>query len=65
MFESLFIVDFDPEAVLQQQTLYSIQQVSKELEFIADNVRHSFMVSPVCSMSASWVWLGSTVGPLL
>ncbi|CAI7993502.1 Mucolipin-1 [Geodia barretti] len=37
VFESVFVVDFDPESVLQQQTLYSIQDVAKELEFIATN----------------------------
>ena len=38
MFESVFVIDFDPEMVLQQQTLYNIQNVSRELEFIATNV---------------------------
>ena len=38
VFESVFVVNFDPESVLQQQTLYSIQEVAQELEFIATNV---------------------------
>ena len=38
VFESAFITDFDPERVLQKQTLYSIQDVSAELELIALNV---------------------------
>ena len=45
VFESVFVVDFDPESVLQQQTLYSIQDVAKELEFIATNVcLHSSLI---------------------
>lgn len=32
------MVDFDPESVLQQQILYNIDQVSRELEHIATNV---------------------------
>lgn len=40
VFESMFTVDFDPEAVLQQHILYSIEQVSRELEHIATNVRY-------------------------
>ena len=38
VFESLFIVNFTPETVLKTQTVYSIQQFSDELEFIAANV---------------------------
>lgn len=34
------MVDFDPETVLQSQILYSIGQVSRELEHIATNVSH-------------------------
>lgn len=36
------MVDFDPDTALQQNILYNIQQVSKELEFIADNVCDSY-----------------------
>lgn len=31
-------MNFDPEAALEQHTLYSIQEISQELEFIATNV---------------------------
>ena len=47
MFESLFMVDFDLDTALQQQTLYNIQQVSNQLEFIADNV---CIILMVCSI---------------
>ena len=40
VFESIFVVDFDPEMALRERTLYSIQEVSRELEFIATNVCH-------------------------
>ena len=39
VFESVFMMNFDPDAVLQQQTLYSIKDITAELEFIAANVR--------------------------
>lgn len=38
VFESLFIVDFDADTALQQRILYNINEVSREIDFIATNV---------------------------
>ena len=38
VFESLFKTNFDPETALQQRTLYSIEEVTREIDFIAYNV---------------------------
>ena len=39
LFESLFLVNFNPEMPLRQQVAYSIDDISSELDFVVKNVR--------------------------
>ena len=39
LFESLFLVNFNPEIPLRQQVAYSIEDVRSELDFVVKNVR--------------------------